>query len=83
MAAVVQGLPGVSFVLLKTGRTELVQRDAPSFPSTAEVRAFSEGYRPSSNSDRTRGWVDLRRSSGGGARTMNSQFSRPGRHQRA
>lgn len=32
----------VSFVLLKTGRTKLVQRDAPSFFSIAEVWAFTE-----------------------------------------
>ena len=46
VAATVQNLPAVSFVLLKTGRMELVQPDAPTFPSTAAARAFSEDCTP-------------------------------------
>lgn len=66
MAPAVQGVLGVSFVLSKTGRTELVQRDAPTFPSTPEIRAFSEGYEPSSDSESTQGCVDPPRSHEGG-----------------
>lgn len=67
MAPPVQSVLSVSFVLSKTGRTELVQRDAPTFPYTAGIRAFSEGYGPSSDSESTQGCVDLPRSSVGGA----------------
>ena len=64
VAATVQNLPAVSFVLLKTGRMELVQPDAPTFPSTAAARAFSEDCTPPCDSECTPGSVDPLRSDG-------------------
>ncbi|CAI9154646.1 unnamed protein product [Rangifer tarandus platyrhynchus] len=64
----------------ETGRTELVQHDSRIFPSTAEIRAFSEVYRLSSDSESTQGCVDLPKSSGdfpGGDKLL-----RPGRRQK-
>nr|CAI9712842.1 unnamed protein product [Rangifer tarandus platyrhynchus] len=76
----VQGVFSISFVLSETGRTELVQHDSRIFPSTAEIRAFSEVYRLSSDSESTQGCVDLPKSSGdfpGGDKLL-----RPGRRQK-
>lgn len=69
---------GVSFVLLKRGRTELVQRGVPTFPSTAEVRAFSEGYTPQSAPQgprARRGAVGGGAGGGGVQRGRNSQLA--------
>lgn len=68
----------VSFVLLKTGRTELVQRDAPTSPSIADARAFSEGCTPCSDSERTPGSKDPMRKSERRGRRRNGQRPKPG-----
>lgn len=73
---------GVSFVLLKTGRIELVQLNIPTFPSTAEVRALPEAHTPRSDSERTLRSMDPLRSSGRRGRERNGQLPRSGRYHR-